>query len=59
MGLSDPFRIRLAADHVRWLDSLKTGPITTRAQALRQVLDAAMKADQQQQQARTKAATNA
>ena len=42
MGLSDPFRIRLAADHVAWLDSLKGGAITTRAQALRHVLDEAM-----------------
>lgn len=43
MGLSDPFRIRLARDHVEWLDSLRGGAITTRAQALRQVLDDAMR----------------
>ena len=46
MELADPFRIRLARDQIAWLDSLKGGPVTTRAQALRQVLDEAIRRDQ-------------
>lgn len=45
MDLSSPFRIRLATEQIEWLDSLRGGPITTRAQALRHVLNEAMRRD--------------
>jgi hypothetical protein len=45
MDLADPFRIRLATEQLEWLDSLRGGPITTRAQALRHVLSEAMRRD--------------
>jgi len=45
MDLADPFRIRLAVEQIEWLDSLRGGPITTRAQALRHVLNEAMRRD--------------
>ena len=45
MDLSNPFRVRLARQHLVWLDSLRGGAVTTRAQALRQVLDEAMHRD--------------
>lgn len=58
MELGDPFQIRLAVVHLKWLDSLRSGAITTRAQALRHVLDEAMHQDlcgQQPRIRRTKA----
>lgn len=45
MDLSNPFRVRLARQHLVWLDSLRGGAITTRAQALRHVIDEAMHRD--------------
>jgi hypothetical protein len=51
MELSDPFRIRLAVDQIAWLDSRRGGHITTRAQALRDVVNEAMQRDQRRQQA--------
>jgi hypothetical protein len=51
MELSDPFRIRLAVEHIEYLDSRRGGHITTRAQALRDVLSEAMRRDRRRQQA--------
>lgn len=51
MELSDPFRIRLAVEHIQWLDSRRDAAITTRAQALRVVLNEAMRRDRRRQAA--------
>jgi hypothetical protein len=51
MELANPFRIRLATEHLIWLDSRRSATVTSRAQALRLVLDEAMKRDQRRQKA--------
>lgn len=42
MALSHPIPVRLPQEQLTWLDGKRRGPITTRAQALRLVLDEAM-----------------
>jgi hypothetical protein len=39
------FPVRLSTEQVKWLDSLITGPIVTRSEALRHVVADAMKRD--------------
>lgn len=45
MALADPLPVRLPPEQLEWLDSLCSGPITTRAEALRHVLAKAMASD--------------
>lgn len=46
MALSHPIPVRLPQEQLTWLDGKRRGPITTRAQALRLVLDEAMDREQ-------------
>jgi hypothetical protein len=59
MELANPFRIRLAAEHLTWLDSRRSASITSRAQALRLVLDEAMKRDQRRQKTASRRSVSA
>jgi hypothetical protein len=43
MALSHPIPVRLPQEQLTWLDGKRRGPTTTRAQALRLVLDEAMR----------------
>jgi hypothetical protein len=45
MALADPLPVRLPPEQLEWLDSLCSGPITTRAEALRHVLAKAILTD--------------
>lgn len=45
------FPVRLSIEQVKWLDSLITGPIVTRSEALRHVVADAMKRDSQRRSA--------
>lgn len=44
MKLTSPIRLRLQEEHAQWLDTLRSGAITTRAAAIRHVIDQAMAA---------------
>lgn len=49
-----PLPVRLSATQIEWLDTLVTGPIVTRSEALRHVVADAMKRDARRRRALTR-----
>jgi len=45
MPTMQPLNVRLPREQLAWLDGLRKGPIVTRSEALRHIVDEAMKRD--------------